>query len=262
MVTLYPTSAVTSIVMRVVSGWAIDHLPTRYLFSAALFLQSMVMFVMGFVPPPMTSPHLVVVLQSMGNAINMNVGNVAFANYFGRAHLGEIQTTCVVEASCRGVNSSWLEMTLIGARNDTIRLYLTLSDSIRPLGEIQTYSSAMIVAGSALGPFPFGVVSDVTGSFGPAFRWFSILPLLSAAIVIKFGVAPKLPAVRRHEYTPASTGEADADDEDKGADGGAGAGGDDDGDGSSSGARAGKGYPPSPRTRALFKSREVSQPRD
>ena len=47
-----------------------------------------------------------------------------------------------------------------------------------------------IVAGSAFGPYPFGYIADVTGSFLPAFRYLATLPLLGALLVLRYGKNP------------------------------------------------------------------------
>ena len=48
------------------------------------------------------------------------------------------------------------------------------------LGEIQGLADSMGVLGSAIGPFPFGLVRDQTGSYNMAFFVGSFLPLLTA----------------------------------------------------------------------------------
>ena len=48
----------------------------------------------------------------------------------------------------------------------------------KELNEIQGRADALIVFGSAVGPFPYGYVRDVTGSYQPAFLVGSIFPLL------------------------------------------------------------------------------------
>ena len=46
----------------------------------------------------------------------------------------------------------------------------------KELNEIQGRADALVVFGSAIGPFPFGFVRDVTGSYVPAFLAGSIFP--------------------------------------------------------------------------------------
>lgn len=55
------------------------------------------------------------------------------------------------------------------------------------LGKIQTVASSLTVLGSALGPFPFGVSRDVTGSWQAPFAMASAFPLLGALAVFCFG---------------------------------------------------------------------------
>ena len=92
---------------------------------------------------------MAIVLQSFATSINLNTGNCAFAQFFGRKHLGEIQS----------------------------------------------YAHAAVVAGSAFGPYPFGYIADVTGSFLPAFRYLATLPLLGAVLVLRYGKNPTRQAV-------------------------------------------------------------------
>ena len=48
------------------------------------------------------------------------------------------------------------------------------------LGEIQGLADSLGVLGSAIGPFPFGLVRDQTGSYNMAFFVGSFLPLITA----------------------------------------------------------------------------------
>ena len=48
------------------------------------------------------------------------------------------------------------------------------------LGEIQGLADSLGVLGSALGPFPFGLVRDQTGSYNTAFLVGSFFPLITA----------------------------------------------------------------------------------
>jgi sugar phosphate permease len=64
----------------------------------------------------------------------------------------------------------------------------------RYLGTISGISSTMMVAGSALGPLPFGVVRDLWGSYNPALLISSVFPFV-LAIVCLFFDKPRKPAV-------------------------------------------------------------------
>ena len=81
-----------------------------------------------------------VILMAAANALMSNTAGVAYAQFFGRTHLG----------------------------------------SIAGLG------NALVVLGSAVGPFPFGLIRDRTGSFGGG----ACLPMLAAVMVMWKGRKP------------------------------------------------------------------------
>jgi sugar phosphate permease len=58
------------------------------------------------------------------------------------------------------------------------------------LGRIQTVASSFTVLGSALGPFPFGLCRDVTGSFDLAFLLSAAVSIVAAILVMRFGGDP------------------------------------------------------------------------
>ena len=58
------------------------------------------------------------------------------------------------------------------------------------LGAIGGVGKAMVVLGSALGPFPFGAVHDVTGSFDAAFVAGAVLSLVCCVLALRYGAAP------------------------------------------------------------------------
>jgi len=58
------------------------------------------------------------------------------------------------------------------------------------LGKIQTVASSVTVLGSALGPFPFGVVKDNAGNFDAAFIGSGFLCLVGVVAVLKWGHPP------------------------------------------------------------------------
>ncbi len=58
------------------------------------------------------------------------------------------------------------------------------------LGKLQSVASSATVLGSALGPFPFGLCRDHTGSFDLAFYASGVASLLAAFAIFKFGANP------------------------------------------------------------------------
>merc|ERR1719491_1257972 len=54
------------------------------------------------------------------------------------------------------------------------------------LGAVQSVASSLTVFGSAIGPFPFGIARDLTGSFALPFGVASVFPLVAAWIVLVF----------------------------------------------------------------------------
>jgi MFS family permease len=55
------------------------------------------------------------------------------------------------------------------------------------LGSVQSFASSLTVLGSALGPFPFGVARDKTGSYTLPFAVASVFPFCAAITVYYFG---------------------------------------------------------------------------
>lgn len=64
----------------------------------------------------------------------------------------------------------------------------------RHLGSIAGVSSTIMVAGSALGPLPFGLSRDLMGSYGPVLMGSALLPLV-LGIVCLFFDKPRRPAL-------------------------------------------------------------------
>jgi sugar phosphate permease len=58
------------------------------------------------------------------------------------------------------------------------------------LGAIGGVAKSMVVLGSALGPFPFGAVRDMTGSFDPALLASVVLSLVCCGWALRHGRAP------------------------------------------------------------------------
>ena len=60
------------------------------------------------------------------------------------------------------------------------------------LPRLQSFASSATVLGSALGPFPFGVIHDYYGRFDIAMYASSLLTLVAAFAVSKYGDNPSL----------------------------------------------------------------------
>ena len=58
------------------------------------------------------------------------------------------------------------------------------------LGAIQGVGSAMVVFGSALGPFPFALIKDTTGSYAAALWMGALLPGAWSVVALLYGGAP------------------------------------------------------------------------
>ena len=55
------------------------------------------------------------------------------------------------------------------------------------LGSVQSIASSLTVFGSAIGPFPFGIARDSSGSYRGVFAVASLFPLIAAIVVFVFG---------------------------------------------------------------------------
>ena len=139
---VFPLTAISTVVARLVGGAAIDVLPPKNILSFGLFLQGISMAFMAELTP--ATVLLAPVVQGLSMGTVMNVASVAYANYFGRAHLGSIS----------GIATSAL------------------------------------VIGSALGPFPFGLIRDWTGAFDAAFIGSAVLSFGLAAMVFLLASPP------------------------------------------------------------------------
>jgi len=69
------------------------------------------------------------------------------------------------------------------------------------LGAIGGFANAMGVAGTALGPFPFGLVKDATGTFQYALYGSFCVSVLCSLLVISLGKKP----VKKHKYGSVQT---------------------------------------------------------
>ena len=71
----------------------------------------------------------------------------------------------------------------------------------RHLGSISGVGKSLVVLGSALGPFPFGAVRDLTGAFDLAFHASALLSLLCMLVALRYGRAPVKRAAARASTT-------------------------------------------------------------
>jgi MFS family permease len=143
MASVYSVIAFASIAARIFSGFLIDRVAPRIVLALALLLQAAAL---AFVPLVRTTGAILVVctVQGISQAIFSSVGNVVYAAFFGRTHLGSIS----------------------GA------------------------GKSLVVLGSALGPFPFGLARDLTGSFDVAFEASALLSIIFMVLALRYGRAP------------------------------------------------------------------------
>jgi len=139
---LYPVSAVISVGVRLIGGYLIDRKEPRCLLAIGLVLHAVGLALVLFSHP--ISMFASIIMISAANAFMLNTAGVAYAQFFGRTHLGTIAS----------------------------------------------FGNSMVVLGSAVGPYPFGLIRDKTGSFDMAFAVGACLPLLVAMIVMWKGKKP------------------------------------------------------------------------
>lgn len=104
--TLYPILAVVSVISRLFSGWLIDVTSQRHVMSIGLFLHSMglaLVPVMMMIPRTATTSHsifdsrslvayAVALLVGSSASFCLNVRATIYAEYYGRKHLGAVQS--------------------------------------------------------------------------------------------------------------------------------------------------------------------------
>lgn len=113
--------AATAGVMQLAGGLLIDRVPVRLLLAVALFLQALALVMAPFLTSAEMAYGYGVVMGSL-NGLQMIVGSVVWAKYFGRQHLGAI--TGVV--STIGVASSALGPMPFGIARDLMGSYTTI----------------------------------------------------------------------------------------------------------------------------------------
>ena len=150
---MYPFLAVSAVVGRFVSGYVADRFEARWIVLAALL---------------MSSASLILVPWMGYNSASHPGGGGIFLVFL----VGVLNT---VSAAFSATAGSVVYANNFGRKH---------------LGTIQTIASSFGVLGSALGPFPWGVVRDMTGSFTLAFRLGAALPLLCAFGIFLKGRRP------------------------------------------------------------------------
>jgi MFS family permease len=148
----YPVYAASSVLARLLGGRAIDLFEPRFIMIISLAAHSIGLALM-LALDAVGAPALFVsgFFMAVSNGLMSNTSGVAYAQFFGREHLGAIG----------GVGNS------------------------------------MVVLGSALGPFPFGLAKDTLGSFFSAFLVSALLPIAVALLVAAKGRRPVRGAGRR-----------------------------------------------------------------
>eukprot|EP01052_Picozoa_sp_SAG31_P026194 SAG31_NODE_2356_length_5874_cov_17.280000_6_plen_180_part_00 len=114
---LYLLISLSSIISRVFGGYLLDKTSERFVMAFGMLIQSIGMTLMGWLTPE--TARICAFIQGLSGGIMQNVTAVAYANFFGRRHLGSIQG----------------------------------------------FAQSAGVLGSAMGPFPFGLTHDLSGSY-------------------------------------------------------------------------------------------------
>ena len=83
----------------------------------------------------------------------------------------------------------------------------------KELGKIQSVASSLTVLGSALGPMPFGLTKDLTGSFDLAFIISGVISVITALVVFRFGSNPNL--LLNEEKAPLELNQVKSDEKEK-----------------------------------------------
>lgn len=114
---LYLMISISSIISRIGGGFLLDKTSERFVMTLGMLIQGVGMTLMGWLTPEIAM--ICAFIQGLSGGIMQNVTAVAYANFFGRKHLGSIQG----------------------------------------------FAQSAGVLGSALGPLPFGLAHDLSGSY-------------------------------------------------------------------------------------------------
>ena len=95
--------AVTTAILSIPFGWLIDRIEAKYMVVAGLIVLSIVIIFSGYISSPAVA-IIYGVIFGLGNAFDRVVGNVIWANYFGRPNLGAISgATMTIGAAASGL---------------------------------------------------------------------------------------------------------------------------------------------------------------
>ena len=86
---LYFYISVAGLVSRVAGGFLLDKTSERFVMTLGMLLQGVGMTLMGWLTPE--TAIFCAFIQGLSGGIMQNVTAVAYANFFGRTHLGSIQ---------------------------------------------------------------------------------------------------------------------------------------------------------------------------
>ena len=146
---LYLMISISSIVSRIGGGFLLDKTSERFVMTLGMLIQGVGMTLMGWLTPEIAM--VCAFIQGLSGGIMQNVTAVAYANFFGRTHLGSIQG----------------------------------------------FAQSAGVLGSALGPLPFGLAHDLTGSYFYAWVASGAVTFVNSIFCWKYmkrPVKPKPPA--------------------------------------------------------------------
>ena len=153
----YPLYAACAVISRLIGGYAIDKSEPRTILCIALVVHSIAL-------------ALCAALLSLSNTPSSAAWKPAL------------------------LWSAGLAMAVSGAlMNNTAGVAYAQFFGRKHLASIGGYANALIVLGSALGPYPFGAVKDSTGSFRDAYAVAAGLPLLVGVVVLCKGTRPRRP---------------------------------------------------------------------
>lgn len=111
-----PTAA-TAGVMQLAGGLLIDRIPVRFLLALVLFLQALALVMAPFLTTPALAYTYGFVMGTL-NGLQMIVGSVVWAKYYGRKHLGAITgvvSTILVASSALGPMPFGIARDLMGS---------------------------------------------------------------------------------------------------------------------------------------------------
>lgn len=133
-----PMSA-TAAIVQLAGGYLIDRLPIRLLLTVALIIQALSLIMVPFLTT-VELAYLFGILTGTRGGLQMIVGSVIWAKYFGRLHLGSIAG----------------------------------------------FAATLNVAGSAMGPMPFGIARDLMGNYQTVLFVTALIPAALAIMTILF----------------------------------------------------------------------------